>query len=70
MREKVHYLIGIAAAMMLGTTAAMMWPQPVQASAVVVQACANSGCLNNHACSHDFGHYCDLVAGICELGTC
>ena len=70
MREKVKYLIGIAAAIVLGSSAAMMWPQPVRAAAPAVTVCANTGCGNRFNCIHEFGHFCDLLGTQCATGSC
>jgi hypothetical protein len=70
MRDKVMYLVGIAASMIIGSSAAMLWPEPVHAATHSVEVCANMECVGI-LCEGVFpGLNCDHQGTSCAVVKC
>ena len=70
MRDKVLYVVGIAASVLIGGSTAMMWPEPVHASTSSAMICNNQRC-NGAVCQGVFPRLnCDAEGGSCSSPAC
>ena len=69
MRKQLTFLSGIAAAIVLGVSAAMMWPAPAQASAPTSSFCNDAVCSQGR-CIFSGSQDCVIIGHSCTVKPC
>jgi hypothetical protein len=69
MRKQLTFLSSIAAAILLGASAAMMWPAPAQASVSTTSFCNDAICSQGR-CIFSGNQDCVISGGSCTVKPC